>query len=106
MIEYVDNAAGRNSRAWQRTPAALRYSQRNTGGQGCAMTMLDGFAAGMSHGRTRLGDCWVYAVSYYYDHEHLATLQPTPDWYPASIFFQGMKFMVFGDPSLQMPPRK
>jgi hypothetical protein len=25
------------------------------------------------------------------------------DWYPPSIFFQGMKYMLFGDPSLQLP---
>lgn len=35
--------------------------------------------------------------------ENLATIVPTESWYPASIFFQGMKFMLFGDPSLRMP---
>jgi hypothetical protein len=24
------------------------------------------------------------------------------DWYPPSIFFQGMKFMLFGDPTLPL----
>jgi hypothetical protein len=40
---------------------------------------------------------------YYYDKERLAQLKPTADWYPPSIFFQGMKFMLFGDPSLRLP---
>ena len=58
---------------------AVAYIGCNTGGQGCAMTLLDGFMAGLGHGRTRLGDCWVYAISYYYDKEHLATLAPNND---------------------------
>jgi hypothetical protein len=79
---------------------AVGYIGCNTGGQGCAMTLLEGFTAGMAHGRHRIGDCWVYAISYYYDHEHLATLAPNDDWYPPAIFFQGMKYMVYADPSL------
>jgi len=51
----------------------------------------------------RLGDCWCGAIRHYYEKEHLATLEPNADWYPPSIFFQGMKFMVFGDPSLRLP---
>ena len=50
----------------------------------------------------RLGDCWSAAIRYYYDKEGLDKIEPTKDWYPASIFFQGMKFMVFGDPTLPM----
>ncbi len=38
-----------------------------------------------------------------YEKEHLATLKPDSGWYPPSIFFQGMKFMLFGDPSLKVP---
>ncbi len=38
-----------------------------------------------------------------YNAEHLATLVPNDDWYPASIFFQGMMFMVFRDPTLRLP---
>ncbi len=83
---------------------AVAYIGCNTGGQGCAMTLLDGFMAGLGHGRVRLGDCWVYAISYYYDKEHLATLAPNNDWYPPAIFFQGMKYMVYGDPSLPLVP--
>jgi hypothetical protein len=54
----------------------------------------------------RLGDCWVAAVRFYYEKEHLATLRPTPDWYPPSVFFQGMRFMLFGDPTLCLPQTK
>ena len=35
--------------------------------------------------------------------ERLFDLVPTDSWYPPSIFFQGMKFVVFGDPALPMP---
>ena len=50
-----------------------------------------------------LGDCWAAAVDHYYVAEHLATIKPNDDWYPPSIFFQGMKYMVFGDPALRLP---
>ena len=50
-----------------------------------------------------IGDCWASAVAYYHDAEHLATIKPTPDWYPASIFFQGMKYMLYGDPVVRLP---
>jgi len=54
-------------------------------------------------GSLRLGDAWNAAISHYYDAEDLATIAPNESWYPASIFFQGMKFMLFGDPSLPLP---
>jgi hypothetical protein len=83
---------------------AVGYIGCNTGGQGCAITLLEGFTAGLAHGRTCLGDCWVYAISYYYDRQHLATLAPNNDWYPPVIFFQSMKYMVYADPSLPLAP--
>ena len=30
-------------------------------------------------------------------------LKPNDDWYPPSIFFQAMKYMYFGDPTLPFP---
>lgn len=42
-------------------------------------------------------------ASVYHQAEHLETLKPNNDWYPPSIFFQGMKYMVFGDPALRLP---
>lgn len=84
---------------------AVVYIGCCTGSQPCALTLLDGFAAAVAHGstETRVGDCWASAVRYYYDNEHLADLKPDAGWYPPSIFFQGMKFMFFGDPSLPIP---
>ncbi len=82
---------------------AVAYIGCNTGSQPCGLTLVAGFAQGV--GRTkepRLGDAWADAVRYYYAHEHLADLKPNNDWYPPSIFFQAMKFMVFGDPSLRL----
>jgi hypothetical protein len=42
-------------------------------------------------------------VVYYYENQQLATIAPNDNWYPPSIFFQPMKFMLFGDPSLRLP---
>ncbi len=83
---------------------AVAYIGCNTGGQPCGITLLDGFVRGLAASKEpRLGDCWSHAVDYYYEAEHLAKLRPNDDWYPPSIFFQGMKYMLFGDPSLRMP---
>ncbi len=86
---------------------AAAYIGCNTGSQPCGMTLLEGFVDALGkHPPPRLGDCWSAAVSYYYDHQHLADLKPNADWYPPSIFFQGMKFMLFGDPSLRIPTER
>ena len=84
---------------------AVAYIGCNTGSQPCGLTLMEGFAKafGAAKGVPRLGDCWSQAVTYYVDTERLSQLAPTNDWYPASIFFQGMKFMLFGDPTLKMP---
>ena len=86
------------------TNGAVAYIGCDTGSQPCGLTLVDGFIRSLAESsQPRLGDCWASAINFYYEHEHLATLKPTPDWYPPSIFFQGMKFMLFGDPSLRMP---
>jgi len=83
---------------------AVVYIGCNTFAQPCADTLLEGFANAWASGKgVRLGDCWVEAVIYYYDKQNLAKLKPTKSWYPASIFIQAMKFMVYGDPSLRLP---
>jgi hypothetical protein len=83
---------------------AVAYIGCNTGSQPCGLTLLAGFVETLHGAREpRLGDCWAGAITYYYEHENLARLVPTNDWYPPSIFFQGMKFMLFGDPSLRLP---
>lgn len=85
------------------TGGAVAYIGCDTGSQPCALTLVQGFVTAISTAeQPRLGDCWMQAVRTYYDQEHLAALKPNDDWYPPSIFFQGMKFMVFGDPSLRL----
>ncbi|HUC85987.1 MAG TPA: C25 family cysteine peptidase [Candidatus Acidoferrales bacterium] len=86
---------------------AVAYIGCNTGSQPCGLTLVEGFVTALAEAREpRLGDCWTGAIRHYYDQEHLANLIPTADWYPPSIFFQGMKFMLFGDPSLRLPPNR
>ena len=69
---------------------AVAYIGCNTGGQPCALTLLEGFMAGLKRGgRSRIGDCWTYAISYYYDKEHLATLAPERRLVPAEHFLPG-----------------
>ena len=85
---------------------AVAYIGCNTGSQPCGLTLLAGFAEGLDSlpaDRQRLGDCWAHAVAYYHQHERLADLKPDEGWYPPSIFFQGMKFMLYGDPTLRLP---
>jgi hypothetical protein len=80
---------------------AVAYIGCNTGSQPCALTLVQGFAeAAGSLDNPSLGACWKHALATYFEREHLDTIEPTESWYPASIFFQGMKFMLFGDPSL------
>jgi hypothetical protein len=82
---------------------AVAYIGCNTGSQPCALTLVEGFILALNKSSNpRLGDCWAAAIRYYYDKEGLAKLVPTDSWYPASIFFQGMKFMLFGDPTLPL----
>jgi len=82
----------------------VAYIGCNTGSQPCGLTLVEGFVTALAESRQpRLGDCWNGAVRHYFNREHLATLTPNDDWYPPSIFFQGMKFMLFGDPSLRLP---
>lgn len=89
---------------------AVAYIGCNTGSQPCGMRLMAGFIEGMNGKKfvppkteLRLGDCWAHALNYYFEKERLSQLEPNEDWYPASIFFQGMKFMLFGDPTLKMP---
>jgi len=82
----------------------VAYIGCNTGSQPCALTLLEGFVDAVARpGERRLGDCWTNAIRHYVSAERLATLKPSDGWYPPSIFFQGMKFMLFGDPSLPLP---
>lgn len=90
----------------------VAYIGCNTGSQPCALTLVEGFLEAVAEtSHPVLGDCWKAAVTTYYGRERLSDLKPDSGWYPPSIFFQAMKFMVFGDPSLplrgksgQIPP--
>ena len=74
-----------------------------SGAQPCALTLLDGFQGALRTPQaTCVGDAWRIALAQYFEREKLATLQPNDDWYPPSIFFQGMKFVFFGDPTLRL----
>lgn len=103
--EGVYNPTGLGEQLLRRGPnGAVAYIGCNTGSQPCGLTLLEGFVTALGRAsEPRLGDCWAEAVRHYYEKERLATLAPNDDWYPPSIFFQGMKFMLFGDPSMRMP---
>ena len=74
-----------------------------TGSQPCAHTLLDGFAAFIAeHPDAAVGAAWSHAVARYVEAEHLRELKPTADWYLASIYFQPMKFVLLGDPTVRM----
>ena len=86
---------------------AVAYIGCNTGSQPCGVTLVEGFVQALAEAEEpRLGDCWAGALRYYFDAQGLADLEPNHDWYPPSIFFQGMKFMLFGDPSLRLPANR
>lgn len=73
-----------------------------TGSQPCGQTLLDGFIeAARSAPESTIGQWWCSALNHYYSAEHLAELKPDSGWYPPSIFFQGMKFVLLGDPTLR-----
>lgn len=83
---------------------SVAYIGCNTGSQPCGLTLVEGFVAAWSRTQQpHLGDCWSDAIRHYFKKERLAKLEPSDGWYPPSIFFQGMKFMLFGDPSLTLP---
>jgi len=83
----------------------------STGSQPCAVSLLEGFAsacAELAHedaSRATVGVAWRRALLSYRTRESLDALVPTESWYPPSIFFQGMKFVLLGDPSLRLPLR-
>jgi hypothetical protein len=99
------NPTGLGEQILKRGPnGAVAYIGCNTGSQPCGLTLVEGFVSAVATAKEpRLGDCWASAIRYYYDKDGLAALKPDNGWYPPSIFFQAMKFRLFGDPSLRMP---
>ena len=100
------NPTGLGEQMLKRSPnGSVAYIGCNTGSQPCGLTLVEGFVTALATSKDpTLGECWADAVRFYFEHEHLATLKPNADWYPPSIFFQGMKFMLFGDPALSLRP--
>ena len=75
----------------------------DTGSQPCAVSLLAGFSETLgSREECTLGELWIGAITRYRASERIMELAPTPDWYPPSVFFQGMKFVVLGDPALRL----
>ncbi len=82
---------------------AVAYFGCTTGAQPCALGLLQGFGRSTGSAESTpmlLGTAYCGMIEYYAKAEKLSELKPTADWYPPSIFFQGMKFVLFGDPSL------
>ncbi len=83
----------------------------STGSQPCAVTLLEGFSdacADLARERgapPTIGEAWRRAITAYRRRERLDALVPTESWYPPSIFFQPMKFVLLGDPALALPLR-
>ncbi len=74
-----------------------------TGSQPCAQTLLDGFVAAMVRAPDgTVGAWWRDAITHYVREERLEELTPTESWYPASVYFQGMKFVLLGDPTVRL----
>jgi hypothetical protein len=82
---------------------AVAYIGCGTGAQPCALALLEGFGRALAADpATCVGDAWKEALAFYFEREHLAELKPDSGWYPPSIFFQGMKFLFYGDPTLRL----
>lgn len=76
-----------------------------TGAQPCAHSLLDGFVGAMvAQPEASIGRWWTSALNHYIAAQHLDELKPTESWYPASIYFQGMKFVLLGDPTVRLKP--
>lgn len=82
---------------------AVAYIGCTTGAQPAAVTLMEGFNAALAHTpRPTAGEAWRAALAHFVVAEHLSELVPDDGWYPPSIFFQGMKFAFFGDPTLPL----
>jgi choice-of-anchor C domain-containing protein len=72
---------------------------------GLALPMMAGFIDYTTqHGTPRIGDAWNWGIIRLYHDMNIAKLQPT-NWVQNAIFHQGMKFQLFGDPSMRLPGR-
>jgi hypothetical protein len=82
---------------------AVAYIGCTTGAQPAAVTLMEGFNRALATSpRPRAGDAWRAALAHFVAAERVHELVPDDGWYPPSIFFQGMKFAFFGDPTLPL----
>ncbi len=82
---------------------AIAYIGCVTGSQPCAHTLLDAFAECLAREPAQsVGGAWSHALKQYIQREHLRDLAPSESWYPPSIYFQPMKFVLLGDPTARL----
>lgn len=82
---------------------AVAYIGCTTGSQPCAHTMLDEFARFMADDPdAATGAALRHTLTRYVELERLRELRPTDHWYPPSIYFQPMKFVYLGDPTVRI----
>lgn len=100
------NPSGLGEKLLRKGPTgAVAYIGCSTGSQPCALTLQAAFAEAAGRVtdatglKTTVGSAWRDALAAYVQREKLRELVPTESWYPASIYFQGMKFILLGDPS-------
>ncbi|HEX9794189.1 MAG TPA: C25 family cysteine peptidase [Planctomycetota bacterium] len=82
---------------------AVVYLGCVTGSQPAGLSLLEGFAFAVGDGAATVGDAWTAGLGHYHQVENLDGLIATDSWYPPSIYFQGMKFVLMGDPALRLP---
>jgi len=49
-----------------------------------------------------IGARWMTALTRYVHAERLRERKPIDSWYPPSIYFQPMKFVLLGDPTARI----
>ncbi len=82
---------------------AVAYIGCTTGSQPCAHTLLDEFARALAdQPSAAAGEAWKHSLTRYVTLERLRELTPSESWYPPSIYFQPMKFIFLGDPSVRI----
>jgi choice-of-anchor C domain-containing protein len=90
---------------WVRFPklGCVAYIGCDVGSQDLAWPMMEGFIEYVAAtDQPRLGDAWAGAVVKYHNHMGIATIK-AHDWVQVAIVHQGMKFQLFGDPSMRLP---
>jgi hypothetical protein len=86
---------------------AVAYIGCNVTSQSYGMTLLDAFIGAIASGReATLGGCWDASLEHYGREKALDRAGPGSGWGPLAEFQGGMRYTLFGDPSLPVPPPK